>query len=85
MLGHCPGCQRHHDVRPWTNIGTNPTFGEETRKIEVHLVGFHGDLVGQMLELDLIDRLRDTRPFPGAAQLIEQLRLDVERARELAS
>jgi riboflavin kinase/FMN adenylyltransferase len=78
----------HYHGRRWpgaANIGTNPTFGEETRKIEVHLVGFHGDLVGQMLELDLIDRLRDTRPFPGAAQLIEQLRLDVERARELAS
>jgi riboflavin kinase/FMN adenylyltransferase len=66
------------------NIGPNPTFGEQARKIEVHLIGFQGNLVGQTLAMDLIERLRDTRPFAGVTQLVDQLRLDVERARRLA-
>ncbi len=67
------------------NIGPNPTFGEQARKIEVHLIGFQGALLGQSLAVDFVDRLRDTRPFPGVAQLVEQLKLDVERARQLAT
>src|SRR5262249_42326926 len=31
------------------NVGPNPTFGENARKVEVHLIGFSGDLYGQPL------------------------------------
>jgi riboflavin kinase/FMN adenylyltransferase len=65
------------------NIGPNPTFGEHARKVEVHLIGFQGNLVGQELAIDFIERLRDTRAFAGVNQLVEQLRIDVERARRL--
>jgi riboflavin kinase/FMN adenylyltransferase len=44
------------------NIGPNPTFGENARKVEVHLIEFHSDLYGQSLAVDFVDRLRDTRP-----------------------
>jgi riboflavin kinase/FMN adenylyltransferase len=77
----------HHEGTVWpgaANIGPNPTFGEMARKIEVHLIGFQGDLVGQVLTVEFSERLRDTRPFTGVEQLVEQLRLDVERARQLA-
>jgi riboflavin kinase/FMN adenylyltransferase len=67
------------------NIGPNPTFGEMARKIEVHLIDFHGDLVGQELAIDFIDRLRDTRPFAGMEQLVQQLKKDIETARQLVS
>jgi riboflavin kinase/FMN adenylyltransferase len=66
------------------NIGANATFGEQVRKLEVHLIGFTGNLVGQELEVDFLERLRDTRRFAGPAELAEQLRLDVEQARRLA-
>jgi riboflavin kinase/FMN adenylyltransferase len=65
------------------NIGPNPTFDELARKIEVHLIGFQGELVGQELALDFIDRLRDTRPFAGVEQLVQQLKKDIEAARQL--
>jgi riboflavin kinase/FMN adenylyltransferase len=65
------------------NIGPNPTFGEQARKLEAHLLGFEGDLYGQPLAVDFIARLRDTRPFAGAAELVEQLRVDVVAARRL--
>lgn len=67
------------------NIGPNPTFGEKTRKVEVHLIGFAGDLYNQVLAVDFIERLRDTRPFAGKEALVEQLQRDIEQARRLAS
>ncbi len=65
------------------NIGPNPTFGEQARKIEVHLIDFQGYLYGQTLSVHFIARLRDTRPFASVAGLVEQLRQDVEQARRL--
>jgi riboflavin kinase/FMN adenylyltransferase len=73
---------------PWpaaANIGPNPTFGEDARKVEVHLIGFDGDLYGRDLAVDFLDRLRDTRPFASVADLKEQLRRDVERARQIVA
>jgi riboflavin kinase/FMN adenylyltransferase len=68
----CPGA---------ANVGPNPTFGEQARKLETHLIGFDGDLYGQPIAVDFITRLRDTRPFAGADDLVAQLRMDVEQAR----
>ncbi len=66
------------------NIGPNPTFGENARKVEVHLIGFQGDLYGRPLAIDFIERLRDTRPFKSVAELIEQLRHDIVQAERIA-
>jgi riboflavin kinase/FMN adenylyltransferase len=66
------------------NVGPNPTFGEMARKVEIHLIGFQGDLYGQTLEADFVARLRDTRPFAGSGELTAQLRQDVEQARQVA-
>jgi riboflavin kinase/FMN adenylyltransferase len=66
------------------NVGPNPTFGENARKVEVHLIGFQGDLYGRPLAVDFVRRLRDTRPFANVAELVGQLRRDVEAARAAA-
>jgi riboflavin kinase/FMN adenylyltransferase len=66
------------------NVGPSPTFGEQARRVEVHLIGFQGDLYGQELAVEFLDRLRDTRPFAGPAELVEQLRRDVEQARRVS-
>jgi riboflavin kinase / FMN adenylyltransferase len=62
------------------NVGPNPTFAEEARKVEVHLIGFDGDLLGQTLMVEFLERLRDTRPFPSVTELVAQLHRDVEDA-----
>lgn len=67
------------------NIGPNPTFSEQGRKVEVHLIDYRGDLYGRALAVDLIDRLRDTVPFAGIEALQNQLKRDVEQARALAA
>jgi riboflavin kinase/FMN adenylyltransferase len=65
------------------NIGPNPTFGESARKIEVHLIGYSGDLYGKPLRVEFVERLRETRKFAGVDDLVTQLRRDVEKARSL--
>jgi riboflavin kinase/FMN adenylyltransferase len=65
------------------NIGPNPTFGDQARKVEVHLIDYSGDLYGWSLSVDLVAQLRQTRPFAGVDELTAQLKLDIEEARRI--
>ena len=67
------------------NVGPNPTFGESARKLEVHLLDFDGDLYGKEMTVAFVELLRGTRPFASAAELVEQLRRDVERVRGIVT
>jgi riboflavin kinase/FMN adenylyltransferase len=67
------------------NVGANPTFGENVRKIEVHMLDFAGDLYGATLSVEFLDRLRDTRKFAGVEELLVQLRVDVAAARRVCN
>jgi riboflavin kinase/FMN adenylyltransferase len=58
------------------NVGPNPTFGEQGRKVEAHLIGFSGDLYGQELAIDFVARLRETRRFANPDELVRQLNDD---------
>jgi riboflavin kinase/FMN adenylyltransferase len=64
------------------NVGPNPTFGEDARKVEVHLLDFAGDLYGAEVSVEFVRRLRDTRPFAGVNELVGQLQRDVAEVRE---
>jgi len=59
------------------SIGTNPTFGENPRTIEPHLIGFSGDLYGRTLNLEVTDWLRDQEPYPSTELLIAQIQRDI--------
>ena len=67
------------------NIGPTPTFGEEEARVEVHMIGYHGSIYGEPLEVDFLARLRDIQPFPSVADLQAQLSQDVERAQTIAA
>lgn len=76
------------DGQSWpaaANIGPNPTFGENARKIEIHLIGFSGDIYDKTLAVEFVVRLRETRPFEGVTALIEQLHADVAQAKRILS
>jgi len=73
----------HNDGR-WPaaiNVGANPTFGETTRKVEVHLIGCDETLYGKPLELDFFSRIRDIQPFADVHDLQLQLASDVEQVK----
>jgi riboflavin kinase / FMN adenylyltransferase len=65
------------------NVGPNPTFGDNARKVEVHLIGFNGDLYGQTLSIEFMERLRETRKFTKVDDLVRQMHEDVDKARGL--
>ena len=65
------------------NVGPNPTFGENARKTEVHLIGWDESVYGASIEVDFLERLRGVVTFGSVDELIPQIRDDVERAREV--
>lgn len=65
------------------NIGYRPTFGQDVHAIEAHLLDFHGDLYGQEVHLEFVERLRAERHFSSAEALGAQIRKDIARAREI--
>ncbi len=69
------------DGRVWPaalSIGPMPTFGENRRQIEAHLVGFSGDLYGRTIGVEIVDWLREQRKFDGVEALKRQLARDIE-------
>lgn len=63
------------------NIGVKPTFGGGEVTIEAHLLGFTGDLYGQTLRLQFIERLRGEQRFASVDELKAQIACDLEAAR----
>jgi riboflavin kinase / FMN adenylyltransferase len=68
------------------NLGVRPTF-ESGRGvlIEAYLIDVDEDLYGQNLRVAFVSRLRGERRFPNIEELIAQMRLDVEKAREVCA
>lgn len=62
------------------NQGPKPTFQDGRRTLEAHLFGFEGDLYGEWVRIEWVERLRDVRRFAGVEQLQEQLERDRARA-----
>ena len=66
-----------------TNIGIRPTFGDGQRTIEVFLIDFAGDIYGEKLAVELVERLRGEMRFADAKELSAQIGRDVEQARSI--
>lgn len=64
-----------------TNIGTRPTFDGRTTTVETHLLDFEGDLYGQVVTVELLERLRGEQRFDGVDALRAQIARDVEATR----
>lgn len=63
------------------HIGRRPTFGGGEVAVEVHLLDYRGHLYGRYLEVSFVEKIREERAFPGPAELVRQIRRDVESAR----
>lgn len=61
-----------------TNIGYNPTFNENSLKIETYILDFKEDIYGEVLEVEFIDFIRDDIKFDNIDDLINQMNKDVE-------
>jgi riboflavin kinase/FMN adenylyltransferase len=59
-----------------TNVGTKPTFGDNTITIETHILDFDEDLYGRTIQLEFIEKIREVTKFPSLDALMEQLKKD---------
>ena len=59
------------------NIGTNPTVGNDHLSLEVHLLGFQGDLYDQSLSISFLSFLREERKFDSLEELRNQIIADI--------
>ena len=65
------------------NVGHNPTFGNESLSVEVHLLDFEGDLYGVRLDVAFLSRIREERKFGSVDELKAQIASDVKVARRI--
>jgi riboflavin kinase / FMN adenylyltransferase len=68
------------------NVGVRPTF--QTGRgllIEAFLLDFDADLYGEQLRVAFVERLRGEKRFDSVDDLVAQMELDVQRAREICS
>ena len=67
------------------SVGTNPTFeGERERRIEAYVLDRDDlDLYGAEVEVAFVEQLRGMVKFQGMDALVETMRDDVRRAREI--
>jgi len=65
------------------HVGPRPTFRGSLPTVELHLLDFEGDLYGDEIRVDFIERLRDVLPFDSVPALVAQMREDVEAARQV--
>lgn len=63
------------------NVGTRPTLGGGERRLEVHLLGFSGELYGEEMRVRFLKRIREERRFPSPEALAAQIARDVAEAR----
>lgn len=63
------------------NIGSRPTVDDgNALSVEAHIIGYHGDLYGKTLTLNLLQRLRDERKFRNLDELQAAIAADVAAA-----
>jgi len=68
-------------VKGACSIGFNPTFGGDTRTIEVFLLDYSGQIYDHRIEVHFVQRLRSVQRFPDVAALKSAISLDVANAR----
>ena len=86
----CPGHGVYaclSDGRPAAvNVGVRPAFQTGRGElVEAFMIDFDGDLYGDRLRLEFLERLRGERRFDTPEDLVAQMHRDVERTREVVA
>jgi riboflavin kinase/FMN adenylyltransferase len=63
------------------SVGSNPTFAGARRTVEAHLLDFEGDLYGEHVGVEFVERLRPMLTFSGVPELLTAMGEDVLRTR----
>jgi riboflavin kinase/FMN adenylyltransferase len=72
------GGERHLSA---TSIGVRPTFGLTQRLVEVYVMDFSGDLYGQHMDVEFVEKVRNQETFADIDTLIARIEQDVADSR----
>nr|HID58522.1 bifunctional riboflavin kinase/FAD synthetase [Desulfobacterales bacterium] len=65
------------------NIGYKPTFSDHEHTVEIHILDFQGDIYNHKIRVNFITRLRGEKKFSSPAELSDQIKKDIKKAREI--
>jgi len=65
------------------NIGYSPTFEDQIFTIEVHIFDFNMNIYGENIRVNFIERLRDEMKFSNISHLTDQIKKDIEKAKQI--
>ncbi|WP_106848095.1 bifunctional riboflavin kinase/FAD synthetase [Blastococcus sp. Marseille-P5729] len=63
------------------SVGTNPTYSGTERRVESYLLDFEGDLYGEQVQIDFVERLRGMERFESSDDLVDAIQRDVAATR----
>jgi riboflavin kinase/FMN adenylyltransferase len=68
------------------SVGANPTFGVgNPTTVEAHLIDWDGDCYDQIMRVEFREFLRHELRFEGIDDLIAQMQVDIDRARQIVT
>jgi riboflavin kinase / FMN adenylyltransferase len=65
------------------SVGTNPTFQGSRRTVEAYVLDYDGDLYGEHVGVEFVQRLRPMAAFPDVDALLVAMAKDVEDTRQI--
>ncbi len=71
-----------NNIQSITNIGTKPTFPNEQKTFETHLLDFNADLYGKEIKVKLLKKLRNEIKFRGSDELVIRIQKDIQMAKD---
>jgi riboflavin kinase / FMN adenylyltransferase len=65
------------------SLGVRPTVNGKEPLLESHLFDFDGDLYGQRIQVEFVQKLRDEEKFSDLDAMVQQIDRDAAQAREI--
>ena len=63
-----------------SNVGSNPTFENDFRKIETYILDFNQNIYGETIGIEFLEFFRGDMKFDSVDELIEQMEMDKKQA-----
>ncbi|RJR31584.1 hypothetical protein C4569_01340 [Candidatus Parcubacteria bacterium] len=65
-----------------SHLGPILTFDEKKIKCETHIISWRSDISPEMVKVKLFKKIRDIKKFSSSAELADQIKEDIDRARK---
>jgi riboflavin kinase/FMN adenylyltransferase len=65
------------------HLGPRPTFAGFAPTVELWLMDWAGDIYGDRVRVEFVERIRDVLPFTSADALVQAMHADARRGREI--